>query len=472
MSSSHKLSGLRRVALILLIVMLAVKLVAVFTAPVHYDDNYYLNIGDNFIEHGRLTPHMWRVDDTGIISGGGSGYGILLLVGWFRLFGLTELSGRLFSFTAALIALAVLFLTVRRWQDERTALFVTVFAAASGSFFINFSIRMDAIATLVYTLVLLLHVVAVQHKQAWLHFAVGVAVIAAAEIHILALCYAAGLSLYYLYSAVRQLRQHDGLPRDALAFFLGALITGVAYLAIHVLPNVQQYMILPSACVLCLPAGPRRESLRLIEFFVHFPVETVLFAVALFAALRRRSEASRQYLLIMIGALIGLMLFAPSPQVEYGGHLWPLIAIGVGMLLAQGIRPGDFFARNGAFLQLCVVGMLLLLHIVRQPFVPVTPIRADLIAYLHEHVPKDAVIMGSVPTYYQLLDYHEFMSYRDNDRFGLTLRGEDYPTYWRREQPTVFIGEPGNDAELVTYMTQAQFMEVLPGLWVAKGAAR
>ncbi len=463
------LTNTRRVAIVLIALMLAVKLLALFTAPVHQDDNYYLNLGKTFFERGTLSYHMWRLDDTGMIGGGGTGYGVLLLIGWFRAFGLSDLSGRLFSFTAGLFALGVLFITARRWQGERTALFATVFAAASGSFFINFYARLDAIATLAYTLVLLLHVNAVQQQRAWLHFAVGLAVIAAAEFHTLALCYAVGLSFYYLYAAIRQLRSRSGLPRDALAFFVGVLLAGGLYLAIHVLPNVQQYLLVPSHCPLCAPFGSRREAMRLIEFFVHFPVETILFALALVAAFRRRSDASRHYALIAIGALVGLMAFTPSPQVEYSGHLWPLMAVGVGLLLAQGIRRGDFFARNGSFIQLCVVGILLILHLVRQPFVPVTPIRADVLAYLRDHVATETVVMGSVQTYYQLLDYPEFMSYHDDERYGLALRGEDYLTYWRREQPKVFVGDPGADAELRAYMAEEQFAEVLPGLWVAPG---
>ena len=64
----------------------------VVAAPtwIHYDESYYLNISLNYIEHGALTPYMWRLNgDTNIIAGSGSGYGILLLTNWMRLVGLS-----------------------------------------------------------------------------------------------------------------------------------------------------------------------------------------------------------------------------------------------------------------------------------------------------------------------------------------------------------------------------------------------
>lgn len=457
----------RRTALLMIGVMLVIKLAAIFTAPVHQDDNYYLNIGSNFFQRGQLSHHMWRLGDTGIIAGGGTGYGLLLMVGWFRVFGLTVLSGRFFSFLAGQLTLLVLFYVTRKWHGARAAWFAVVFAAACGPFFVNFAVRMDAMATLAYSLVLLLHVSAARRRQALMHFVVGVAVIAAAEFHILALCYATGLAVAYAYSAVQTLRHRAGVPFDALAFFLGALLAGVLYLSIHVLPNIDQYLLLPGNCPLCVPAGPHREAMRLVEFFVRYPVETVLFTVAFMVALRR-GEPARHTLLITIGAMAGLTVFSPSPQVEYSGHLWPLMAIGVGTMLASGARRGDFYARNSMLILTGVISTLLILHIVRQPFVPVTPIRDDILAYLHARVPRDTVIMGSVRTYYQLLDYPEFMSYRDDERYGLRLRGEDYLTFWGREQPKVFIGTPDDDLELQSYLLQGRMDEVLPDLWVAR----
>ncbi|MEO1443576.1 MAG: hypothetical protein AAFV33_24450, partial [Chloroflexota bacterium] len=62
------------------------------TAPtwIHYDENYYLNLGVNFIENGELTYRMWRMPaDTNIIAGSSSGYGVLVLTVWQQIFGVS-----------------------------------------------------------------------------------------------------------------------------------------------------------------------------------------------------------------------------------------------------------------------------------------------------------------------------------------------------------------------------------------------
>ncbi|MEO1442732.1 MAG: hypothetical protein AAFV33_20185, partial [Chloroflexota bacterium] len=55
------LTLLRRMAFIIIPVALLLKFAAIFVWTVHFDTNYYLNIGSNFIERGGLTPYMWRI---------------------------------------------------------------------------------------------------------------------------------------------------------------------------------------------------------------------------------------------------------------------------------------------------------------------------------------------------------------------------------------------------------------------------
>jgi len=41
----------------------------------HFDENFYINMAQNYAFRGELTPYMWRLGQANIVSGGGSGYG-------------------------------------------------------------------------------------------------------------------------------------------------------------------------------------------------------------------------------------------------------------------------------------------------------------------------------------------------------------------------------------------------------------
>ena len=61
-----------RAAMLFLMLGLLIKALSMPVEEVHWDTNYYLNIGSNFVERGELTPYMWRLGaDTHIIAGSG-----------------------------------------------------------------------------------------------------------------------------------------------------------------------------------------------------------------------------------------------------------------------------------------------------------------------------------------------------------------------------------------------------------------
>jgi hypothetical protein len=73
----------------------------------HYDENYYINIAQNYADRGELTPYMWRLGDAGIIAGGGSGYGIVLLAEWLRLVGYSLFWGRMLMILLGVLAATI-----------------------------------------------------------------------------------------------------------------------------------------------------------------------------------------------------------------------------------------------------------------------------------------------------------------------------------------------------------------------------
>ncbi|MEO1443168.1 MAG: hypothetical protein AAFV33_22390, partial [Chloroflexota bacterium] len=162
---------------VLLVIALWLRGITVAIMPTDWDENYYLNIASNWIERGGLTPYMWRLDpDTNIIAGSGTGYGVIVLNVWFQATALTFTSGRVFMFAATLANVAVLAMVARAWWGTWQAAAVTAIIAASlTSSFQSVYVRMDAPGVLAYSLVLWLHIVAVQREKWWLHALVGVA---------------------------------------------------------------------------------------------------------------------------------------------------------------------------------------------------------------------------------------------------------------------------------------------------------
>ena len=105
----------------LVIVSTLLKLAAAAPTWLHYDENYYLDISQNFILRGELTPYMWRLGDTNIIAGSGSGYGILVLTLWMQAVGVSLSNGRLLMIAFGLLTALTLYLAARKWWGSEAA---------------------------------------------------------------------------------------------------------------------------------------------------------------------------------------------------------------------------------------------------------------------------------------------------------------------------------------------------------------
>ena len=202
---------------------------------------------------------MWRLGaDTNIIAGSGTGYGILVLNYWFNVVGLSLLSGYIFMYLVGLLSLVVVYFLARDWWGgEAAGIGAAVFMALTGSFASHFYIRMDAPAILAYSLILWLHLRAVRSGRPMLHFMVGVALILAAEVHILALLYIASISLYYLFQHVRTLRHQGQFWRitPSVYYFGGLLSAGTVYVLLHIVTDPEAYFLIARQCPKCEPPG-------------------------------------------------------------------------------------------------------------------------------------------------------------------------------------------------------------------------
>lgn len=443
---------------------------------IHYDENYYLNISQNYILRGELTPYMWRLDaDTNIIAGSGTGYGIYLLVGWMKLTGLSLFGGRLLMIGISLATACVMYAVAARWWQSRLAGVVAlVFGIVSTSPFYSFVIRMDAPGMLAYSLVLLLHIHAVRQNRRWLHFATGAAVVASVEFHILGLLYMVALTAWYLleyaWLVVRERRLV--LNVGPVYFGVGGFIAGCVYILVHIAPDPAAYFAIPSNAFYGITL--MKELIRYARVILLRPIEFALLVFSVISALRRRCPEDQHWLVLTGTWLLAICLTGFSPTIHYTYHVWPLIAVGTAGFIVRGMGAHDSLLRLrlrfGAALVIMTLLLNIGLHLInRQPF----ELRKDVeispkLTFVREAVPPDTVVMGDVEHYFYLMDYPNFMSYRDTDSYIAAQRGESQLDYWRRLQPLVILrDEEKQDPELMIYIDEMQLVQVGSGIWVA-----
>ncbi len=462
---------------IVVVVALYLRVQTLNLMPIDWDENYYLNIGSHFIERGGLTPYMWRLDaDTNIIAGSGTGYGIYALVLWLKYAGLTFESGRWFMFIVSLLnGVAMYGLATAWWGRHEAGLVAAAFAAALSSTFQTIYVRMDAPGVLAYTLVLWLYIAAVRRDVWWLHVAVGVAAIAAAEVHILATLYVAAISLVYAAETVGKLWEdrHWRALFPAVWFGVGALVAGLLYIVVHILPNPQAYFIIPSDCPNCAPASITKEISRYTEYWNTFPVETVVAAVVLRFALARFRIADRRYLMLVIGFVLAMAVVSPPTQPRYLLHGWALIALGAGGMLSL---PEDrlntgwrWLTREAALLGLAALLVFQWMQFdgYRNPRFQYT-LGEQRRAAVEIGFPRETVIMGYAPYYADFLAYPNFLAYspRGGENYGMELRGETYAEFIERERPEVIVTHAERNEVLVDYMERNGFITVMDHFFV------
>lgn len=442
----------------------------------HYDENYYLNITQNYSTRGELTFYMWRLGNLPIISGGGSGYGILALIYWLKAVNYSLFWGRVLNIILNLITAGVMYWVTSRWWSSRLAgLAAFGYSIVSISSFNTMIIKMDAIAILGYSLVLLLFVYSHGKDRFWLHLLVGVAAVATAELHVLGVITVFAISMCYLFDFIQDSIQERKLvfKRSFLGYMLGALFAGLVYLAVHVFPDPRAYFVISQNCFECNESILVTESKRLIRLMAIRPIEVLINAGIIFFAFRRKRENDRRYLVLILGWLLGQALFGTPPYDHYFNHFWPITAIGVGGWVAFG---SDYIFRQRRVAVAVVVAFVLLtatmvmyLNGNYQAMLSSSLSPGTEIQYIRNNFDRDTVVMGNVPNYYYLRDYPNYLTYRDGTVYGTILRNEDLLTFWRRIQPQVIFVDAqlaSEDSELQQYILEGKFRQIMPDLWV------
>jgi len=469
--------------LLVLIIILSVAFRIWVSQPswVHSDENYYINIFQNYVDRGELTPYMWRLgSDTNIIAGSGTGYGIFLLIGWMLVFGESLFGVRMLMVLIGLVTTWVYYLIAKRWWGSQEAGFsAMVFGLVSTSSFFTLVGRMDALAILSYSLLLLLHIVAVRQDKKWPHFWVGVVAILTTEIHILGLLYVGALAFFYAIQYFQILSREKKLVLDAypMYFFFGAGVLGVIYILVHILPDPQAYFVIPNTCPFCYPSRLKTEVYRVIFMLMFRPQELILTLVVFYFGFRHRKE-NQHFFLLLLGYFLAQIVLSPPPNVQYFHHLIPLVTIGVARLVTyaiQRVSTGKQSFLKNAFLLAALVMLCLnpLLHFNSEwrpfEFALFMPETAE-IDYIQEYIPKSTVVMSTVDNFYPLKEYRNFLQFGPNLDYGLSIRGEELAGFLSRENPQVIYLTPkyiDEEPTLQQFIDENDFVKVAADLWVA-----
>ena len=470
-------------ALLVLIIILAILFRVWASQPtwIQSDENYYINIYQNYVDRGELTPYMWRLGgDTNIIAGSGTGYGIFVLIGWMRIFGESLFGVRMLMVLAGLVTAWVYYLTAKKWWGSQEAgIAALVFGLVSTSAFYTLVGRMDAIGILSYSLLLLLHITAVRQEKKWPHFLVGAAAILTTEFHILGILYLGGLALYYFYEFVRDTLEQKQLSLNhrSVYFFVGAGLFGILYIIIHILPGPKTYLLIARSCAICQLGMVDTEIMRVKNLLTYRPHELLLLILTVYLVFKR-DKPYRHYLILLGGYLVSQIIVSPPPNTQYFPHIMPLFSVGLAGAVQHLFSILKTAQKNRLITGFLVASLALLIVNVLSLATQHYPYgNAYLmpdgpeIEYIQENIPTSTVVMSTGDNFYPLKDYRNFLQYAANLEYGLTIRNESMSHFLERIDPKViFIRgfESNTGKTLKKFVNRGDYVQVMPDLLVAR----
>ena len=448
------------------------------------DESYYINIFQNYVDRGELTPYMWRLGgNTNIIAGSGTGYGIFLLIGWMKLFGESLFGVRMLMVIAGLATAWIYYLlSMRWWGSQEAGIAALIFGLVSTSAFYTLVGRMDAIGILSYSLLLLLHITAVRQDKNWPHFLVGAAAILTTEFHILGLLYAGALALYYFYQLAQKIYKERklSLNNPSAFYFAGAGVFGILYIIVHILPGPKTYFLIATTCAICKMGRFETEYQRIMNLLSHRPVELLLLLLILYFVIRK-GKSYRHYLILLVGYLVSQIIISPPAHTQYFSHMIPMLTVGLAGGVQYFLSTKTTDQKDTLKIIFLVVSLLLLVFnpipvVIEQfpyhPYENAYPIPDDpQIDYIKEHIPTSTVVLTTADNFYPLKEYRNFLQYAANLEYGLTIRQESKAQFWNRINPQVIFirdSETNTDKPLQEFIDRMDFVQVMPDLLVSR----
>jgi hypothetical protein len=380
----------------------------------------------------------------------------VLMAGWFDLFGAGLFQGRLLGFVLIFPVIGFSYLAARNWFGQRSALFTAITLLASAILASAARIRHDIGLTICMAAALWLHTEGVRRGRTLLHMLAGLVSGLGMFSHYHAVGFTGVLLIgLYLPRWIANWRQGKRLPEaGALAFALGGLAGGVTVLLLQMLPDDLSGFLWALGRQSKFSESTGEFNWAFIGNFITIGffsiVELVLVALGVWAALRRRTQADLTLLLLVLLGHVALAIMASGAIYYYILPLVPVYAMLIARLFVPRSAPDPerISARSVAQFALCITPLLaataappaLAVLSGRPPIPPPHPAAA----WVMEHVPRDATVVGDLRYYLWLSDYRfgshlvpEYLTQENFDRF------DTIPQVWQAADADVYLIDTG-----------------------------
>lgn len=412
---------------------IVLSIIAVFSdSLLNWDEGYYLSTAKGFIENGSLYVKMWSLpEDTTLINGGGQGYGFLLNLILYKIFGLDLLVGRVLSLLSALLCIVVTYFYVKKIFGIPSALFAAAFFATSILYLQLISARFDATSLLVGIVLLWCWETLKKSTRYLDHILFGATSILALEFHLQnsTFIFAIWCGYFYIFLSARDQHKKRALL-CFLSFSVGALLSSLLYLYIHLPGQFNTLMSISQNCALCDLKFFEKEVVRIGALFNRYLVEIlfILFTVVfyIYKSITAEEESPnsvfyfrKRIVLFAFGYLFFIAIFPPHREF----YIWPLLAPIVGYVLNQ-----IFYHNKSKILQSVTLGFLLIIWLrtsalALNKIVPDSETREDLriSECIKQKLNNDQIIFAPGPKFIHLSQFDNFYELGRGIKYALPL---------------------------------------------------
>ena len=320
----------------------------------------------------------------------------------FEVFGLSPYTARLISFVSGLVAITAVFGIGRELWNPKVGAIAAVFMAVTPNFVLqSHDARPEMMVVAFWTTAFYLVLSGDRLHSGWRLFLAGLIAALTADVHLNGAIVAPALFVVLL------LRRSP--PRGLVVFSLGAILGGLWWVFVHVLPDPALMREQSGTFGFGLPVSEvLTEPLKviLLEIARYVLVEprmsVIILALAVIAAVvllvKRRDRALITLLSFGLVFHVFMTLFSGTKVPFYAVLLLPLAALLVARLVDISPRP----------LAWGVSGLLVVTSLFSVGTIAIDQVPADYDAYiarLREHVPDGATIQGEPTIWYGFADH-------------------------------------------------------------------
>jgi hypothetical protein len=359
---------------------------------------------------------------------------------------------RMVSLAFGMLLLAAVYTIGVRLGGRALGVTAALFAALSAPFFYSAHLaRTDVIAAAFGFGAIALYLVAESGKRLWLYPLAGFVLAAAFEIHPNSIIYGLPIALLFAhaYGVVLFAR------REFWSFCAGGFAGVLVYLALHVLPNPETYFAFGR-----LAYGPTHtppiltlDAAVILDAFAAFgnaaqsayPFSWWLVIAGFAALFVRRSERSIKLAIVVVGVVLGFVLFVRSKQPFHYILFGPALDLAAAAAVAAAFEVGAPRSRARVYTSLAAVIVSAGLLALGVPDLSVDQHALYLEAEnrIEEVVRPGESVMGRQQYWFGLTD-HTFYSWEGLVYKRLASPGASIEEAFAEHKPDVFVVDQGN----------------------------